>query len=96
VELLAGGATMNVLLALSVFCLELVALFVYVGRLAPHRVDRGDRPTPFRILSENARILSPSSYDRAGRRRLVWLWVGYLIVLATALYLVRSIFSSIP
>lgn len=80
-------------IAVGLFALELIALVLFTVRLSRHRVDRSEKPSFFRVWTENARVLAPSSYTQVGRRLLPWLWISYLITFATAVYLVRAFFS---
>jgi hypothetical protein len=80
-------------IAVGLFVLELVALLVFTARLSRYRVDHSEKPSFLRVWTENARGLAPSSYTQVGRRLLPWLWIGYLIALATAFYLVRALLS---
>ena len=70
--------------------LEVLALILLLKRVSIHRTDRPN-PRLFEWLPENLRIVLPTSYSQAGRKLLGWLWLTYLLILATFVHLLRVI-----
>jgi hypothetical protein len=74
----------------SLLLVDVAVVWVLAAWLERYRIDRQEKPTFWRVMSENWRVTSPEYYNEEGRRRLPWLWLALLISFGTLALLARS------